>query len=211
MRSTSLACAAAVTVCLFAIEARAADAPSYETLVAKAEADGLGVDYTALRQAYATSDHADPWGLSARRNVGPMLAAVKASKCDESLSQSEEVLKASFINVLAHMVRSICFGQKGELARQAREDTIVSGLRDSIFQSGDGNSEKTALVVVTLDEEQFVLSTKGLQEKEQALLRDAGHSYDMITAVSNDGRTQAVYFQIDTITAAEAKMLLEKR
>jgi len=29
---------------------------TYDTLVAKAEADGLSVDYTALRAAYAASD-----------------------------------------------------------------------------------------------------------------------------------------------------------
>ena len=190
----------------------AAAAPeSYDALVAKAKDDGLSVDYTELRVAYASSDRDDPLGLSIDENIGQMMKAMTADDCGRALESSERVLKSSFINLLAHLVRSECLSKEGELARAAREDTIISGLRDSIFLSGDGTSAKTAFVVVTLDEERFVLSAKGLEETQQALIQDDGHSYDLIEGESKDGAKAAVYFQIDAITAAEARMFKERR
>ena len=188
----------------------AAAPESYDALVAKAEADGLSVDYTVLRAAYAASDRDDPLGFAMDQNIGLMMKAMTAGDCDKALEISEKVLKASFINLLAHLVRSECLNKRGELARAAREDTIISGLRDSIFLSGDGSSAKTAFVVVTLDEERFVLSSKGLQETQQALIQNDGHSYDLIEGKSKDGTTRSLYFQIDAITAAEVRMFKEK-
>lgn len=204
----------ALALCLYLVapfSAVAAAPESYDNLVAKAEEDGLSVDYTALRAAYAASDRDDPLGFSVDQNIGLMMKAMAAGDCDKALESSEKVLKASFINILAHLVRSECLSKQGELARAAREDTIVSGLRDSIFLSGDGASAKTAYVVVTLDEERFVLSARGLDETQQALIQDDGHSYDLIEGKSKDGTTKSVFFQIDAITAAEARMLKEKR
>jgi hypothetical protein len=199
-------------MCLVLPTASVAAAPaSYDALVAKAQADGLSIDYTALRAAYAASNRDDPLGFSVDQNIGLMMKAVTAGDCNEALESSEKVLKVSFINILAHLVRSACLNKQGELAHAAREDTIISGLRDSIFLSGDGVSAKTAYVVVTLDEERFVLSAKGVQESQQALIEDDGHSYDLIEGKSKDGATRAIYFQIDAITAAEARMLKEKQ
>ena len=197
----------------FAVMVRAAKATpeSYDSLVKRAEADGLSIDYTALRTAYAASDRDDPLDFSSEQDIGQMMKAMASGDCDGALESSEKVLRASFINLLAHLVRSECLNQQGELARAAREDTIISGLRDSIFLSGDGASAKTAFVVVTLDEERFVLSAKGLEEMRQALIQDNGHSYDLIEGKSKDGATKSVYFQVDAITAAEARILKEKR
>ena len=209
---TSLGFALTLCLCVAAPNASIASAPeSYDALVAKAEADGLSVDYTALRTAYAASEHDDPVGFSMEQNIGLMMKAMIDGDCDKALATTDKVLKESFINILAHLVRSECLNQKGELARAAREDTIIGGLRDSILVSGDGASAKTAFVVVTLDEERFVLSTKGLEETQQALIQDDGHSYDLIEGKAKDGTKRSVYFQIDAITAAETRMFKEKR
>ena len=202
----------ALCLCLaLQVSSTAATPESYEALVAKAQVDGLSVDYTVLRAAYAASDRDDPLGFAVDQNLGLMIKAMTDGNCDRALESSEKVLRASFINILAHLVRSECLSKQGELARAAREDTIIAGLRDSIFLSGDGASAKTAFVVVTLDEERFVLSAKGLLETQQALIQDEGHSYDLIEGKSKDGTMRSVYFQIDAITAAEARMLKEKR
>ena len=66
-------------------------------------------------------------------------------------------------------------------------------------------------MVVTLDEERFVLLAKGLHEAKQALIQDEGHSYDLIDGKSKDGTTRSVYFQIDAITTAEARMFSGRR
>ncbi len=195
---------------MWAAQAGANDAASYDELVAKAQSDGVGVDYTALRLAYAASDRNDPSGIFLEQAVIPMFEAVNNGDCDKALSESEKVLKVSFISLLPHLVRSECFSEQSELGRAAREDTIIHGLKDSIFASGDGLSQKTAIVVVTLDEEHFVLSSRGLTETSQALVEGNGHSYDVIKGVAKDGSASQMTFQIDVLLAAETRALVPK-
>ena len=193
----------ALALLLFSAPALASEDPTYSEMVAEAQNDGLSVNYTALREAYALTTGADLEGLSLNKQVEPMIESAQAGDCDKALGISDQVLKSAFVNILAHMVRSECFDKKGELAKSAREDTIVSGLKDSIFGSGDGRSEKSAYVIVSLDEEEFVLSSLGLNGGTQALLHDGGHSYDLIQAADEKGLKSSVYFQIDAIEAAE--------
>jgi hypothetical protein len=195
---------------LGATPAAAGDALTYDQLVAKAQSDGIGIDYTELRFDYAASDQNDPTGIALEEAAVPMLEAVNDGDCVKALDGSEKVLKISFISILPHLVRSECFNKQGELGRAAREDTIVHGLRDSIFESGDGTSQKTALVVVTLDEERYVLSSRGQSEASQALVEADGHSYDVIKAVAKDGSTSTVFFQIDAVRAAESRAFAPK-
>jgi hypothetical protein len=197
-------------VCCTPWATSAADPSSYEQLVAKAESDGVGVDYTAMRLAYAAGGGNDPFGMALQDAVVPMLQAVNDGDCAKAVAESEKVLKVSFISMLPHLVRSECFNKQGELGRAAREDTIAHGLRDSIFESGDGLSQKTAFVVVTLDEERFVLSTRGLSETSQALIEGNGHSYDVIKAAAKDGSAAEVTFQIDALLAAETRAFAPK-
>jgi hypothetical protein len=211
MRKPLLAAVVLFAGCVGGTPACAADSSTYDQLVAKAESEGIGVDYTALRFAYAASDRNDPSGILFEEAVVPMLQAINDGDCAKALESSEKVLKVSFISVLPHLVRSECFAKQGELGRAAREDTIVHGLKDSIFESGDGASEKTALVVVTLDEERYVLSSRGLSETSQVLVAADGHSYDVIKAVAKDGAASEVYFQIDAITAAETRAFAPNR
>src|SRR5262245_7979967 len=94
----------ALTVCLWSVlplPSAAATPASYDALVARAQADGLSVDYTVLRAAYAASDRDDPLGFSVDQNIGLMMKAMNARDCDKALESSEKVLKVSFINILA--------------------------------------------------------------------------------------------------------------
>jgi len=202
-----LTCALAGSLLVLCASATASEMPAYPDLVAKAKTDGLSVNYTDLRMAYAASGTADLTGAIVDKEVEPMIESAEAGDCDKALVLSDKVLNAAFVNILAHMVRSECFDRKGELANSAREDTIVSGLRDSILGSGDGRTEKSAFVVVSLDEEQFVLSTLGLNQGSgtQAIVRDGGHSYDLIAAADEKGAKSTIFFQVDAITAVEGK------
>jgi hypothetical protein len=70
-------------------------------------------------------------------------------------------------------------------------------LIDSIRSSGDGKSPATAWVVISVDEEYAVLRALGFKPSGQSLLRQNGHSYDVMKTKSDDGTEQTFYFNVD--------------
>ena len=181
-------------------------ANSYDTLVADAIARPEQADYTALRRAYASSPRYDPDNLATRADFDAVWQAFKSGDCTTALAKSDAVLKVNFIYVAMHAIRSVCFGKVGKAAESEKERSIARGLADSIIASGDGKSFTTAFVVVTLDEEQLVLAHEGMAERQQALLSQAGHTYDEIDGtLKGTGKNGAILFQIDAITAGEVR------
>jgi hypothetical protein len=74
---------------------------------------------------------------------------------------------------------------------------VFRGLIDSIRSSGDGKSPATAWVVISVDEEYAVLRALEFKPSGQSLLRQNGHSYDVMKAKNDDGTEQTFYFNVD--------------
>jgi Domain of unknown function (DUF4919) len=200
--------------CLLAagLPARAADVPQtpspalYKALVAEVQGGKTDIDYTLLRQSYATTDDYDYAGFGFRGAYQAALQASADNDCPTVLKKTDDVLAIDFTHMLTHGLRGSCFQRMGDGTQATYEAAIARGLRDSVMSSGDGKSAQTAFVVFTLSEEHMVLIANRCQEQQQALLHDGGHSYDMLTCQTEAGETMQFYFQIDAIWAAEGRM-----
>jgi hypothetical protein len=178
----------------------AAPSKTYEQWVAMAEAGDPAVDFTALRQAYVRSPGYDGYGLSWADIRKAFAATGPARDCDKAVALSDGILKADYTYAVAHLMRSVCFGQKGDSVRAEREKFIYRGLLQSVLVSGDGKSPKTAYMVFTMAEERFVLAYFDQREKLQALVMESGHNYDRIDAVDGKtGEAKSVYFNVDAM------------
>lgn len=184
-------------------------ASDYDDLVAKAENDPARADYTALRMAYAASPHYDPYSLEIHNTISDMWQAFGSGDCKMALEKSVEILRANYTFLSAHAIRGACLKKAGDSAGAAHEMAVGRGLAVSVLKSGDGRTPKTAFIVVTLDEEEFVLAHIGLAEERQALLSSGGHSYDEIdgTLKGTGGKKAAALFQIDLLLEGEAHQL----
>jgi hypothetical protein len=200
--------------CLLAtgLAARAADAPQtpspalYKALVAQVQGGKTDIDYTLLRQSYATTDDYDYDSSGLRASYQAALQASENNDCPGVLKKTDEVLAIDFTHMLAHGLRVSCFESMGDGTHATLERAVARGLRESVMNSGDGKSAQTAFVVFTFSEEHLVLVGNQCHERQQALLRDGGHSYDMLTCQTEAGETLQFYFQIDAIWAAEGRM-----
>lgn len=172
----------------------------FADLVARAEAGDKKVDYTALRTAYIYSEH---WDFYSPQVVGLLQQAAAAQKggdCATALSATDDLLKLNFTVSEAHELRHDCLEDTDR--GQARiESDIADGLTDSILASGDGESEKTAYVVNTQEEENRVLVHKHYQLRgRQTEVRGAdGHFYDTVTAIEIENTTFSSYIRARTI------------
>jgi hypothetical protein len=184
---------------------------TYDGLISRLAKGDLKIDYTELRLSYAFTKDYDPYGVA---TMGPLMAAFDAANredCKEALKQAADILRRQFVNIGAHIVRRMCFEMTSDELLES-ERAITKGLGESVLQSGDGKSPKTAFVVVTLEEENFVLAQLGLSKGGQALVDVDGHKYDSITGKDEKtGDEQSVYFNIDLLFAGMAKRLMSNQ
>jgi hypothetical protein len=175
-----------------------AAAAAYDALVARAKAGDPTLDYRALRDAYAESESYQPYGAGNEDMTQKMRKAFAAGDCAATLESAHVIIDTTFVDLGAHMLSARCNELDGNAERAAFHRGIAKGLLDSILNSGDGATEKTAYVVVTIAEEYVVLSALGLHASGQTLANDDGHVFDVIDAAQvASGETKTVYFQID--------------
>ena len=181
---------------------------AYAELVRRAEAD-QDVDYAKLR---AESVYAEKWDFytSKTNGLGPEVdAAAKGKDCPGALEKADQILSLDFTDIRAHGIRSDCL-RDSDPNRARIESVIAAGLNDSLMDSGDGRSEKTAYVVASRHEEGRVLSNRHIQLKTmQTELRGSdGHYYDVVQGISirantgvfgdsTEASSKTVYFNID--------------
>jgi len=172
-------------------------AESYEALVARLKAGDVKVDYTALRDAYATSPHYQPESADFDKPRQDMIAAFNAKDCAKAIGEAAQVLVSSYIDIVTHLVSGRCYEDAGDAGKAEYHRAIARGLMESILSSGDGKSMKTAYVVVTVTEEYDAMRALHLRLKQQSLAQDNGHSYDAMQVTTGAGAAATVYFQID--------------
>ena len=184
----------------------------YAKWVAKAMNGDADTDYTALRASYTKTDNYDPYSADTHALFEAAWQAVKSNDCSVALEKSEAILKVDFTRIVAHAFEHECYSTAGDAARATRELAIARGLAESLLHSGDGKSLETAYVVVTLNEENFVLSSLGIIPKAQSLVNKSGHMYDLMQGT--DGKTpgqKGVYFNVDYLFAGLDKQFKHAR
>lgn len=205
---TTLPMFAALLFAVTGTAGRSGDAPSaaqFATLVTAAERGDTGVDYTLLRMSYPFTQQYDPYGLK-ETEFDEAFTAYTRKDCKTAVEKAAAALKTNYVEFGMHFVRQRCFEQMGDRKDAALEFAIGKGLADSLIGEGDGKTLETAFRVVTLHEEDFILSGLHLTKKSQALIEHDGEQYDLIEAADQEsGRTSNVYFDVSALFAAMAR------
>jgi Domain of unknown function (DUF4919) len=183
----------------------AAAKPTYESLLEKARRGDPGLDLTALRMAWADR-------LAEARAADPelrkkMFAALHQDQWPAVIETGNQVLAQNYLDIDAHMFVAFAYEKTHEPEKAALHRTMGNGLMKSILASGDGRSFKTAFVVISVEEEYSVLKHYRLQSDKQDLVTAEGHSYDVLTAKTDQHEQATVYFNIDKVVAIENAQL----
>ncbi len=185
------------------------DGDAYSALAAKAAAHDAGTDFRALRLSYLDSKAYARAGAQlekADQLREAMFMAARAQDHGAVRSNAEQILSIDYTDLWAHMMlRQSCTALKDAACAELHH-FVEFGLLDSIMHSGDGKSCATGWEAVQIAEEYFVLSMLGVKSDMQALVHDGGHSCDAMQGTDRKGAKVTYYFNIDAMTAAEARM-----
>jgi hypothetical protein len=182
----------------------------YTDLVKRAQA-GEEIDYAKLRAEYVYAENWDFYGNKVNGLINEADAAAKGKDCPAALEKVDQVLALDFTVVEAHTIRSGCFSDSDRVRARIEAD-IADGLNDSLMNSGNGDSEKTAYVVSSQHEESHALLNRHIQIRaRQTEVRGSdGHYYDEVQGISirssygfnggsfTDVSAKTVYFNVDS-------------
>lgn len=188
-----------------ALAARKQFQADYAALTKRAVEGDPSVDFTVLRASYPYTDQWDPFGNKTAALLDQAAAASRGRDCATALQKLDELLKFDFTIDAAHAVRSDCLAATGNGAESKIESAIADGLIRSLMDSGDGNTEHTAYVVMTEREEMDVLANRHLVLKirRTEVRGDDAHFYDEVQATSaqDGGSVKVVYFDVSSFVA----------
>jgi hypothetical protein len=119
---------------------------------------------------------------------------------DAALKIANQIIDNNMAEPEGHLLALVIFRKMGRQQDAELQHKIVHAYLQSILDSGDGKSSKTAFFVVKVDEEYFYLNfvmDVGLPSS-QSLVNVDGHSFDLLKVKDKDGRDREIWFNVDT-------------
>lgn len=156
-------------------------------------------NYLKFRKLYTDTKHYKPYTsgeLEIKQKVNGSINKKEFSQC---VAFADKWLNINYTNIEAHFDKYMCCKQLNDNTCASLHNSIVNGLLDSIFESGDGKTPETAYVTFNTDEIYFFLYANRLKRTKQRMLNKHGRAYDVIDAEhSKSGNTYTIYFDITT-------------
>ena len=170
--------------------------PTYQSLLERVKKGDRTVDFTALRLAYS-DDPPKNSGTDSETST-KMFAALRSKDYTKAVAYAEEIMKANYVDINAHLVAAMSFHEKKEPEKENLHRYVADGLIQSILRSGDGKSQATAFTVIDTSEEYVILRVYGLMPGSQGLESANGHHYDRLDAVNPKTHEKVtLYFNVD--------------
>ena len=194
---------AALAAIVLASPCAAQDPASFDQRLAAARADPGGVDWTALRAAYAASPAYDPDAGSTPQSAA-LAAALARTDYKVAAELADQATDHNWTDLRAHMLGMLACAHNGEAARAAAHKAAYTGLLRAVLATGDGASAATAYRVLAASEADVVLAYGHLHLRGETVLQADGHTYHVLTTSHvPDLKVVTVFVNVDQPFARE--------
>ena len=181
----------------------------YIELVSQMENGEKDIDFTELRMAYANSSYYQPYGEDIEVDRS-MRKAYSAGNYNTAIRHAKKIHEDNFLDIDSHIYCSMAYEKLNNDERSDYHRYIALGLLRSVAESGDGKTKESALIVISVAEEYAYLDMMGLKMKQQSLIEENGHEYDMLeTEDIETGDKIVLYFNVDLPLKWFRKQLLK--
>ena len=151
-------------------------------------------DFTRVRVTWSNERWVQPyWEVAAGRNA--IYKSFQAKDYADVVSRSAVWLRKFPIDAPVHFMRAQAMKAQADYAGFATHLYWYGGLLSSIHASGDGGSPQTAIKVVALREEHFLVRDLGGNVASQDLVEIDGVTYHKVRAEFGSG-ARTLYFDI---------------
>jgi hypothetical protein len=184
--------------------------PDYYDLINKLKNNDTNVDFQALRLAYTKTKDYKPYGIDDSAKDAAFDAFNKKNYA-EAVKQAQSALEKNYVDLDLHFLCRIAYREMGDLEKYALHNSVLKGLVNSLYASGDGTAPEKAIVVISVQEEYFVLNANGLKSIKNSSFAANGHNYDKMDVENKKtAEKKVIYFNIDIPYGWLAKSLQKK-
>jgi hypothetical protein len=177
----------------------------YIELVNKAIEDPENAPYYEIRISYSESAFYSPYKNP--EDIEEMRKLFNANKNEEVVQITKKSIQKYFAELDFHYFSMAAYKKLNNENAYKWHKYVLYRLLDSIFDSGDGKSTKTAFTVITVREEYAFMGLVGIEHGSQHLINEDGHSYDMFEVKKSESyKANKVYFNIDISMASLSKI-----
>jgi len=185
-----------VPVCGHSQSAGDAGGADYYALVKRLKNNDMSINFQTLRIAYTRTPDYKPYGGSEAKDAA--LAALNKKDFAGALKFAQTVLDTNYVDLHIHLLCRVAYRETGNTEKEAFHTSVLRGLANSIYTSGDGSSPEKAMVVISVPEEYFVINASGLKVLKQKSLAVNGHDYDAMDVENKKtGEKKTLYFNTD--------------
>jgi len=179
---------------------------NYDALVQRIKAHDQTINFIEFRMAAGKAGIASD--LKARNKL---MEAVNKRDFKQMSVAAEAVLKTNYADMDGHYFAKIAAQQLGDPQGAEFHRWVEIGLLNALRSSGDGKSVDTAMKVISVDEEYFIIRMMGQQPKKQSLGSCAGNPCDIYTTYDPETqKAQTWYFDVSVPMGRMAKALGEQ-
>ncbi|MBT6277406.1 MAG: hypothetical protein HOI95_25150 [Chromatiales bacterium] len=158
-------------------------------------------DFTQVRLAWSKEAYVQPyWEVAKGRSA--IFRGFRAAEYDQVLDRSTVWLRKFPIDAPVHWMRAEALKSTGDFAGYARHMYWYRGLMASLHGSGDGRAPGSAIKVVALREEHFLVRDMGGAIAAQDLVDVDGATYHKVRVNFSNGEPITMFFDI-TIPLAQ--------
>jgi hypothetical protein len=167
------------SACARASGSEARDSATYGEIVRRLQAGDTLVDYTALRflsskQPNRSDRHPDP--------DAELRAAERAPDHEQARRLVDALLVDYYGRIQVHVDAARVFASRGDTGRARFHEAVVRGMIRSM-ETGARERRDEAMPVISIAEEYAFLRARGLERKDQALVKCGAHRCDELTAL----------------------------
>lgn len=169
----------------------------YADLLEDAKINPDAANFKELRISYARSLEYNPYNLyiDTYKSIANVLNEKDLSIAIEEISR---LLETCYLDIDAHAISSSIYKRMGDETKSAYHLKFVKGILNSILQSEDGRSYKTAFMVISIQEEHGVLRSLGIKPTNHCMEEHDGHQFDVFDYYDSEtGQAAKIYFNID--------------
>ena len=169
----------------------------YDALLEKVKKGDVAIDFKALRFGFAKKHHEGTGSVDIKAQAD-MIKAFNEKKYKDAIKIAEGIQKIAFVDMSSHVIAAMSYQGLGDAKKAKYHESIYLGLVNSILSGADGNSIKTAYVVISPAEEYVLLNALELTRGTRELITEDGHSYSIQTATDKTSNQQVkIYFNTD--------------
>lgn len=168
----------------------------YENEISHIKKRSKKADFDELRFLYTNTDMYRPFGGTEKLKRAPMFSALQKDNFKYCLKDANDILDVNYTSLFAHYAAMICNHRSENFKKAAFHKYVLDGLMESIDQSGDGMSRKTAYVTISPAEMEAFLDLKQLSFRKKMTDKTRNNIYNIFPVTDQSGRQFEVIFDV---------------